>query len=213
MAVISVRDNGIGMEPQLLVSVFELFTQGESFENRRRGGLGIGLTVSQKLVELHGGTIEAHSEGEGKGSEFIVRIPLMEERDAAHETAVRAANRNHPPPRRVLVIEDNIDQAQTLSALLTLWGHEVKTAQEGMAGIAIAEEFQPHIALVDLGLPSISGYQVARLFRSNPRIQHIRLIAQTGWGQARDRVLTLEAGFDDHLVKPLDPQELERVLR
>jgi CheY-like chemotaxis protein/two-component sensor histidine kinase len=213
LAIVSVRDSGIGMAPELIAHVFDLFTQGDTFENHRLGGLGIGLTLARTLTELHNGTIEAKSDGAGRGSEFLIRLPLADTQTAGGPAKKRTeAKRQKFASHRILVIEDNADQAQSLAALLTLWGHEVKTAPEGMAGIAIAEEFKPEIALVDIGLPGISGYQVARLFRANEKLRDTRLIAQTGWGQIRDRARAKEAGFDDHMVKPLDPLELERLL-
>lgn len=198
----------------MLPYVFDLFTQADTHENRRRGGLGIGLTLARSLVERHGGSIAARSEGAGKGSEFIVRLPLAGAAPAAGADLNDDAAPSHREvqPRRVLIIEDNIDQAQMLAALLTLWGHEVKMAHEGAAGIELAQEFLPDVALVDLGLPGVSGYEVARRMKAHPKLKHIRLIAQTGWGQAQDRQRPREAGFDHHLLKPLDLEELTSLL-
>jgi two-component system CheB/CheR fusion protein len=209
---ISVRDNGIGMSPDLLAHVFELFTQGDTYENRRRGGLGIGLTLARTLVEMHGGDISAHSLGEGQGSEFIVRLPLADA--SALPAPIRQSGIADAPIAgcRIVVIEDNIDQAQTLAALLSLWGYEVKTASEGTAGITLAEEFKPELVLVDLGLPGISGYEVARRLRKHPELKNICIVAQTGWGDTTDRRRTKEAGFDFHLLKPLDPEDLRSVI-
>jgi len=209
---ISVRDNGIGMSPELLGHVFELFTQGDTFENRRRGGLGIGLTLARTLVEMHGGHIEAKSAGEGQGSEFIVRLPIAEAAAQPTISQIKKAALTAANACRILVIEDNIDQAQTLAALLSLWGYEVTTANEGTAGIELAETFKPDVVLVDLGLPGISGYEVARRLRKHPELKNACLVAQTGWGDANDRRRTREAGFDHHLLKPLDPEELRSVI-
>ena len=209
---ISVRDNGIGMSPELLGHVFELFTQGDTFENRRRGGLGIGLTLARTLVEMHGGHIEAKSAGEGQGSEFIVRLPIAEAAAQPTISQIKKAALAAANACRILVIEDNIDQAQTLAALLSLWGYEVTTANEGTAGIELAETFKPDVVLVDLGLPGISGYEVARRLRKHPELKNACLVAQTGWGDANDRRRTREAGFDHHLLKPLDPEELRSVI-
>jgi two-component system CheB/CheR fusion protein len=209
---ISVRDNGIGMSPELLGHVFELFTQGDTFENRRRGGLGIGLTLARTLVEMHGGQIEAKSAGEGQGSEFIVRLPLAAAAAQPTTSQIKRAALAAAKPCRILVIEDNLDQAQTLAALLALWGYEVTTANEGTAGIEIAATFKPDVVLVDLGLPGISGYEVARRLRKHPQLKDVRIIAQTGWGDSNDRRRTREAGFDHHMLKPLDPEELRAVL-
>jgi two-component system CheB/CheR fusion protein len=209
---ISVRDNGIGMSPDLRAHVFELFTQGDTYENRRRGGLGIGLTLARTLTEMHGGSIEARSAGEGQGSEFVVCLPAS----FSSAPAVSARPDNAPAAAaelcRILVIEDNADQAQTLAALLSLWGYEVKTASEGAAGIAAAEEFKPELVLVDLGLPGISGYEVARRLRKHSQLKDVCIVAQTGWGDTTDRRRTKEAGFDHHLLKPLDPEELRAVI-
>ncbi|HYK15276.1 MAG TPA: response regulator, partial [Burkholderiales bacterium] len=208
---ISVRDNGIGMAPELLDHVFELFTQGDTFENRRRGGLGIGLTLARTLVEVHGGHIDARSAGQGQGSEFIVRLPLAEaaELPTASQTKKAALAKGGG---RVLVIEDNVDQAQTLAALLSLWGYVVTTVSEGVAGIELATTFKPDVVLVDLGLPGISGYEVARRLRKHPQLKDVIIVAQTGWGDSNDRRRTREAGFDHHMLKPLDPEELRAVL-
>ncbi|MDB5812352.1 MAG: hypothetical protein JWN94_4474 [Betaproteobacteria bacterium] len=209
---IRVRDNGIGMSPDLIDHVFDLFAQGDTFENRRRGGLGIGLTLARKLVDLHGGSIRASSKGEGQGSEFVVSLPPAA---AAVPHVLPRPDRSFANPDgncRIVVIEDNIDQAQTLAALLSLWGYEVKTANEGTAGIQVAEEFKPDVVLVDLGLPGISGYEVARRIRKHPHLKDVCIVAQTGWGDTSDRRRTREAGFDHHLLKPLDPEDLRGVI-
>jgi CheY-like chemotaxis protein len=209
---ISVRDNGIGMSPELRAHVFELFTQGDTYENRRRGGLGIGLTLARTLVEMHGGTIEARSPGEGQGSEFVICLPMSASSAPAVSPRPEAAARPADASCRILVIEDNADQAQTLAALLSLWGYEVKTANEGTEGISTAEEFKPDVVLVDLGLPGISGYEVARRLRKHPQLSDVCIVAQTGWGDTNDRRRTKEAGFDHHLLKPLDPEDLRAVI-
>jgi len=208
-AVITVRDNGAGIAPEVLPHIFELFVQEESFENHRRGGLGVGLTLVRKLVELHDGVVEARSGGKGQGSEFSVRLPLAQHQDSNFKAQTPSTLAAHTHARqRVLIIEDNIDQAHSLAMLLTLWGHEVAMAHEGRSGVAQALAFLPDVALVDLGLPDIDGYAVAKQMRQHPRLKHVRLVAQTGWGQAQDRARTKDAGFDHHLVKPVDPAQL-----
>ncbi len=161
---------------------------------------------------MHGGMIEAKSAGEGQGSEFIVRLPLAAAAAQPTTSQIKRAALAAAKPCRILVIEDNLDQAQTLAALLALWGYEVTTANEGTAGIEIAATFKPDVVLVDLGLPGISGYEVARRLRKHPQLKDVRIIAQTGWGDSNDRRRTREAGFDHHMLKPLDPEELRAVL-
>jgi CheY-like chemotaxis protein len=200
------------MSPDLREHVFELFTQGDTYENRRRGGLGIGLTLARTLVEMHGGTIEARSPGEGQGSEFVICLPVSSSSAPAVSPRGDTAARALTDSCRILVIEDNADQAQTLAALLALWGYEVKTANEGTEGITTAEEFKPDVVLVDLGLPGISGYEVARRLRKHAQLKDVCIVAQTGWGDTNDRRRTREAGFDHHLLKPLDPEDLRAVI-
>ena len=161
---------------------------------------------------MHGGAIEARSDGEGQGSEFIVRLPLAT--DATPPAPRKRDSSDFVPvaPCRILIIEDNIDQAESLAALLQLWGYEAQTANEGTAGIVVAETFRPDVVLVDLGLPGISGYEVARRLRAHPELKNVWIVAQTGWGDTTDRRRTSAAGFDHHLLKPLDPEELRAVI-
>jgi two-component system CheB/CheR fusion protein len=213
--VMRVRDSGIGIRADLLPRVFEMFTQGDHSLERSRGGLGIGLTLVRSLVQMHGGSVEALSEGPGRGSEFVVRLPLAD--DAAPEPAAKAAA---PPveagsagPRRILVVDDNPDQAQSLGMLLKLMGHEVRLAYSGPEALQEAAAFVPDVALVDIGLPGMSGYEVARHIRAQPRLSHLVLVAQTGWGQDEDRRRSQEAGFDYHFVKPVTPEAIEEIIR
>jgi len=208
-AVITVRDNGRGIPPELLPHVFELFTQGEDLENQRHSGLGVGLALARKLIEMHDGSIEARSEGVGKGSEFTVRLPLV---DVAPTPSAVATSHPDQNRCRVLIIEDNADQAETLAMLLAEWGHDVKTASNGTAGIELALEYRPDVALVDLGLPGLSGFEIAHRIRAHTQLKHTLLVAQTGLGQTQDRQRARTSGFDHHLVKPLDPDELRAVL-
>jgi signal transduction histidine kinase/ActR/RegA family two-component response regulator len=202
-AVVRVRDTGVGIAADLLPHVFEPFTQGEHSLARSEGGLGVGLTLVKRLVELHGGTVEAHSEGPGKGSEFTVRLPLPDGRErggAAAPPAAEAAG----PARRVLVVDDNRDAADSLALLLQAMGHEVATAYDGAEALAQSGRLRPDAVLLDLGLPEMDGYEVARRLRREPGLRGVLLVALTGYGHEEDRRRTLESGFDAHLVKPAD---------
>jgi PAS domain S-box-containing protein len=214
-AVISVRDNGIGIEPQQVRKVFDMFAQLRPALERSRGGLGIGLSLARGLVELHGGSIEAHSEGPGRGSEFVVRLPavhLTGETAPQDETELPldlAAGRSG---RRVLVVDDNADAAQTLATMLTLYGLDTRLAFGGKEGLRIAEEWRPDAAVIDIGMPQFNGYEVCRRIREQPWGEHVLLIACTGWGQDEDRQRARAAGFDVHLVKPIQPDEVLRIV-
>ncbi|OJW15866.1 MAG: hybrid sensor histidine kinase/response regulator [Planctomycetales bacterium 71-10] len=202
--VVSVEDEGVGIAPEQLPRMFELFAQGERSIARSEGGLGIGLTLVKSLVELHGGTIDARSEGLGRGSTFTVRLPLA---DAPAAEAADAASRDRAAPARrlrVLVVDDNADTAWGLSRLLQLHGHDVAIAHDGPAAVASARESRPDAVLLDIGLPGMTGYEVARKIREEPGCRDARLIAVTGYAQDKDRARTREAGFDDHMAKPVD---------
>jgi CheY-like chemotaxis protein len=202
---IRVQDNGIGISPEMLPRVFDVFSQAERSLDRSQGGLGLGLTLVQRLTEMHGGAVEAHSEGLGRGSEFRVRLPQ------AHVPggAARAMpdSRAAIPLRRILVVDDNADAVNSLAQLLRLEGHEVRTAYDGPGAVETAKAFRPHVAILDIGLPGLNGHEVARQLRQ-AGLEELVLIAVTGYGQAQDRRHTLEAGFDHHLVKPINPDEL-----
>ena len=207
---ISVRDNGIGIPPGHLSSVFEMFTQVDRSSRRTQGGLGIGLTLVRSLVEMHGGKVEARSEGPGCGSEFVVWLPL----------AIGAPARPEPRPapgtmphRRVLIVDDNRDAADMLGALLTQMGSTIQAVHAGEAALAALESFQPEAVLLDIGMPGMDGYEVARSIRGNPKFGHILLIALTGWGQEQDQQRSRAAGFDHHFIKPLDLDRLREVLQ
>jgi signal transduction histidine kinase/CheY-like chemotaxis protein len=217
-AAIRVRDTGSGIEPEALTHIFDLFAQAESTKERAQGGLGIGLTLARQLVELHGGRIEASSRGRGAGSEFIVRLPTvagppepLEYEDSRVSMRVGLDERRHRA-LTILVVEDNVDARQMLRDLLALLGHHVVTAEDGRAGVEEALRAHPDVALVDLGLPVMSGYDVARTLRSCSETQHTFLVALTGYGQPEDRRRAFEAGFDEHLVKPLDLARLNALL-
>jgi len=209
-AVLSVRDAGVGIAPELLPRVFDIFVQGEHSLDRRKGGLGIGLTLVRRLVEQHGGTVAVASEGPGKGSTFTVRLPAItrpvKTRPMTTPAIAPAA------ARRVLVIEDNDDSRQMLRELIRLLGHEVFEAVDGVSGVSSALALEPDLALVDIGLPGIDGYEVARRLRGHPAGRGLRLVALTGYGLPEDRERSRAAGFDLHLVKPVDPVRLAELL-
>jgi len=207
--VISVRDNGGGISRELLPRVFDLFAQAPGHRHGK-GGLGIGLTLVRSMVELHGGTVEARSEGPRHGSEFILRLPLEGVGPVPSREPVAAAA--EVPSRRVLVVDDNRDGADSLGVLLALLGVEARTAHDGTAALVALDEFRPSAILLDIGMPGMDGYEVAQRVRQHPYGRDVILVALTGFGQERDRQLAVEAGFDHHLVKPLDFQALRELL-
>jgi signal transduction histidine kinase len=209
-ALLCVRDTGLGIAPELLPRIFDLFTQGDRSLARSEGGLGIGLTLVRTLVEMHGGTVSVRSGGPGKGSEFTVRLPLAPE---AAPSPHRAARVDGPAfARRILVVDDSVDNADSLARLLGSCGHDVRTAYDGLAALAVAREFQPEFVFLDIGLPRMDGYEVARRLRAEPGFEAATLVALTGYGQEGDRRQAEEAGFDTHLVKPADLHALRALL-
>ncbi|AKJ02082.1 signal transduction histidine kinase [Archangium gephyra] len=216
-AVIRVRDNGTGIDPETLPRVFNLFVQERQALDRSQGGLGLGLAIVRSMVTLHGGSVEVYSEGRGRGSEFTVRLPLLEAEEARAVAAPVQAEPVPPArdavPGRVLVVDDNRDAADILSETLELLGCQTQVAYDGPSALRMAETFQPEVALLDIGLPVMDGYELARLLRQRYADRGIRLIAVTGYGQASDRQQSKEAGFDAHLVKPLDLDVLESLLK
>lgn len=208
-AVLRVRDSGIGIAPELLASVFEPFVQVAPAIDRSQGGIGIGLTLVKELAALHGGSVDAASVV-GEGSVFTLRIPAIPADEAALASTEVVATR--PSERRVLVVDDNIDSAEMLVELLAMWGHTAVHAPDGPHALALAPEFAPDIVLLDIGLPGLDGYEVARLIRQDRALDRARIIAMTGYGQAEDRQKTKSAGFTAHLVKPIDFEELRVVL-
>jgi PAS domain S-box-containing protein len=209
-AVLSVRDTGAGIRPDVLDRIFDLFVQGPQALDRSRGGLGLGLTLVKRLVELHGGAVAAASEGAGRGCEFTIRLPVVE---APAVTAARAAApAAEGLRRRVVIVEDNADARESLQLLLRLAGHDVETAEDGLIGLQKLTTLRPDVALIDLGLPGIDGYDLARRLRALPEARAMRLIAISGYGQAEDRRRALDAGFDLHITKPVDPDRLQRLL-
>ena len=208
---VTVTDNGVGIPGESLESIFELFTQVESQTSDAQGGLGIGLSLAKALVALHGGTIQAHSEGLGRGSEFRVRIPTRLTLDADSATPVTTVSTPTPRRLKILVVDDNRDAAASLSMLLELKGHEVRTAYDGENALRLAEDFRPHMVLLDLGMPKMNGYEACRRIRDHAWGAQMTLIAVTGWGQEDDRRKSAAAGFDEHLVKPVNPETLEEL--
>ncbi|MDI1258308.1 ATP-binding protein [Aquabacterium sp.] len=206
MGVLEVSDSGVGMTEPLLSRVFDLFVQGDRSLDRRQGGLGIGLTLVRRLTELHGGNVAARSEGHQQGSTFIVRLPLV----APESTALPGPQDTSMPNRHVVVVEDNEDVREALQVLLSLAGHSVFTAEDGQAGAQLVIDTQPDIALIDIGLPKLNGYEAARLIRQAG--YKGQLVALSGYGQPKDVAQALEAGFDAHLVKPVDPRALEALM-
>ena len=212
-AVLRVRDSGIGITPELLPKVFDLFMQGDRALDRSEGGLGIGLTVAKRIVEMHGGTILARSDGPGKGAEFVVRLPLQATPPVTlHPPAADPATTPSQPAsrRRLLVVDDNHDSADTLAILLAAMGHDVKTAYEGREAIELAAHYQPQAVLLDIGLPGMNGYEVGRALKSGNA--PVVLVAVSGYGQEEDRRRSREAGFDYHLVKPVAPADLAAII-
>jgi len=212
-AVVSVKDNGIGIPPAMLGRVFDMFTQVDRTLERTTGGLGIGLSLVKGLVEMHGGTIEARSDGEGMGSEFVVRLPVVIP-DSIRVTPSKGTAREVVATvrRRILVVDDNTDSADLLGVLLERLGNEVRTAYDGEAGVLEAEDFRPDVVFCDIGMPKMNGYEVARRLREQRWSREIVLVALTGWGQVDDRKKSSDAGFDLHLVKPVDPAVLKQLL-
>jgi len=208
--VVRVKDTGVGIPPEKLPHLFEIFFQVDRSLERSQGGLGIGLSLVRRLVELHGGRVEVESDGVGKGSEFIVYLPVLVERP--HSKAPFISSNNDPIPmpavRRILVVDDNRDSADSLAMLLRLIGHEVRTAYDGVEGVEAAERYRPEIILLDIGMPKLNGHDACRRIREQAWSEDMVLIALTGWGQDEDRRLTAEAGFDAHLIKPVDPTVL-----
>jgi len=210
---IRVRDSGIGIPAEQLAQVFDLFTQLSPASERAPGGLGIGLALVRTLVELHGGTVSAHSAGPGCGSEFVVRLPRLPDATEGESAQASAPSQARAPtPRHILIADDNADALESLAALLQMAGHEVDTALDGERALEIAARRPPQIALLDLGMPRLDGWEVARRIRAQPWGEGIVLVAVTGWSADEDRRRTRAAGFDTHLLKPLNLETLEQVL-
>jgi CheY-like chemotaxis protein len=210
-AVVTVRDTGIGIPAEMLPRVFDMFTQIDRNLDRSQGGLGIGLTLSKSLVELHGGTIEANSEGERKGSTFSVRLPIVEIGQGAHRDIGAMEAPTSKSLCRILVADDNADAADSLARMLQMMGHEVRTANDGAEAIDVADAFKPDLVLLDIGMPKVNGYEACRKMKEKPWTGSTIFVALTGWGQDEDKRKSREAGFDQHLTKPVDYSTLEKV--
>jgi PAS domain S-box-containing protein len=211
-AVVSVRDNGVGIPAEMLSRIFELFAQVDRSLERAQGGLGIGLTLVKRLIEMHGGSVSAHSDGPGKGSEFVVRLPLVLDPPPPRAEGLESERASSVASLRILIVDDNEDAARSLGVLLRIMGNEIRTAHDGLEAVSVAEEFRPDVAVMDIGLPRLSGYEAARKIRGQPWGAGMTLIAVTGWGQEGDRQRSKEAGFDHHMVKPVNLPELMRLL-
>ncbi len=212
-AVIRVRDSGVGIAPDMMGRIFDMFVQGKAPLKRIGGGLGIGLALARRIAELHDGSLEAYSEGEDAGSEFVVQLPLSDQRAAPADAQVQGARAVETPgPRRVLVVDDNVDAASTLELLLRSLGHETRVVHDGHVALQAAAEFRPDVVLLDIGLPGLDGYEVAKRLRTLKEERPFRIVAVTGWGQEMDRQRSREAGFDLHLLKPVDMKQLVKIL-
>jgi two-component system CheB/CheR fusion protein len=203
-ATVAVADNGIGIAPDVLPRVFDLFTQADRRLDRSEGGLGIGLTLVKRLVESHGGRVVAHSDGTGEGSTFTVRLPALA--PAMDGTVIP------PHRRRVLVVDDNRDLAESLAMVLRLWGHDVTVAYDGPAALVAARAQPPEVVFLDIGLPYLDGFQVAKQMRLEPALRRARIVAITGYGRDEDKLRSREVGIDLHLTKPVDPSDLQPLL-
>jgi two-component system CheB/CheR fusion protein len=206
-----VKDTGVGIAPEVLPRVWDLFVQGDRDLDRAHGGLGIGLTVARRLVELHGGRIEAHSEGLGKGTEFVVNLRTLQmttEEVPVHVTPPALPQRT----AEILLVEDNVDAAESLAMLLEALGHRVRSVSDGLAALEAAGADRPEVMLVDIGLPGIDGYEVARRIRRHPDLKEVTLVALTGYGREDDERKAMAAGFDVHLTKPVDPDALQGLI-
>ena len=206
--VIEITDNGVGIPAELLPRIFDLFVQGDRTLDRSQGGLGIGLSVVRRLVEMHGGQVAARSAGLGQGSSFSIRLPLIDAPGARPDRPayVTAAQ------QRILIVDDNLDAADSLALLLQLDGHDTQAVYGSKAALERAQTYRPDVVLLDIGLPEMNGYEVARRLRELPGLERVRLIALTGYGQAEDQARAQAAGFDAHLMKPVEPEALQQAL-
>ena len=211
-ADIEVADNGLGIDADMLPRVFDLFAQADRHLDRSQGGLGIGLALVSKLVEMHGGSSTAKSEGQGKGSTFTVSLPLIDEQDEIAGVALQPEKAQSATPMKVLIVDDNVDSAQTSLWMLDLMGHKGTVAHEGVTALEIAHDLQPDVVLLDIGMPGMDGYEVCRQLRLMPEMKNKTVIAQTGWGQESDRQKAFAAGFDHHVTKPVSLDLLTQLL-
>jgi CheY-like chemotaxis protein/two-component sensor histidine kinase len=212
-AMVSVRDQGVGIPPYMLSRVFEMFTQVDRSLEKSHGGLGIGLAIVKRLVEMHGGTVEARSDGPGAGSEFLIRLPVVLSLVRGHEQDGDSQKPARPMARhRILVVDDNVDSASSLAMMLDLMGNDVRTAHDGLEAVAAAAAYRPDLILLDVGMPKLNGYEACRRIREQPWGKGILIAAVTGWGQEEDHHRSRDAGFDHHLIKPVAPETVEKLL-
>jgi len=210
--IVSIADTGVGVSPRLLPRIFDLFTQDERTLDRAQGGLGLGLSLVRRITELHGGSVEAHSAGRGQGSQFVVKLPLHLDTGLTLPRLAQPATTAARRPLRCLIVEDNADAARMLECALTLQGHDVRLAYDGVNAIDLAKAFKPEAVVLDIGLPRMNGYEVARAIRQMPGLVNVNIIAATGYGQLEDRQRAREAGFDHYLVKPIELDVLLQTL-
>jgi CheY-like chemotaxis protein len=206
---VRVRDNGTGIDPTMLPRIFDLFVQ--EHRPNRAGGIGLGLTLARRLVELHGGSVEAHSAGAGMGAEFTVRLPLLPN-DVRASTSAQSAAQAAGPSRRVLIVDDNRDSASSLRTMLRMDGHQVEVVADGASAVEAARKLRAQVVLLDIGLPDMDGYEVARALRAHPQTREALIIATTGYGRSQDREKSRRAGIDAHLTKPIDMEQLAELL-
>jgi PAS domain S-box-containing protein len=211
-AVVRVKDAGMGIHADMLPRVFDMFRQADRTGGRSRGGLGIGLFIVKRIVEMHGGTVEVASPGLGQGTEFVVRIPALAVTEQIAAAPAPAESSGSAARRRVLIADDNADAAESLSVLLTMYGHDTRVAHDGESALRAAEEFHPDVVFLDIGMPNLDGHETARRMRAQPWGKSLIIVALTGWGQAEDRRRSKEAGFDHHLVKPADPDMVSKMI-
>lgn len=212
--VLSIRDSGIGIDPEILPRIFDVFVQADPSLARSQGGLGIGLTLVKRIVEMHGGTIEARSPAKGEGSEFIVRLQAIERKEEvlAGEPQAPQARVTDALRRKVLVVDDNVDAAESITAILRWSGYDARSVYDGPSALEVAVDYKPDVVVLDIGLPGLDGYEVARRLRAQPMFAHTPIVAVTGYGQQNDRERSLEAGFNAHLTKPVDPATLREFI-
>jgi CheY-like chemotaxis protein len=208
--MLGVIDNGVGMTPELIEHVFDMFVRGGDSRSAAPGGLGIGLTLVKVLVEMHGGRVEVASDGPGRGSTFTIRLPW-----AGRRASLERAPESAPAPavaRKILIVEDNDDARRLLVEALQLKGHDIRSAADGPAALEIVEAWRPDVVILDIGLPGMSGHDVAQRLKQRPDLQNVLLVAVTGWGQAHDRRRSAAAGIAHHLTKPVDPDRLDQLI-
>lgn len=210
--IISVKDNGVGISSEVLPRVFDLFAQGDQAYSRAQGGLGIGLTLARTLIQLHGGQLDARSDGIGRGSEFVIRLPLEDWQWHSLNHVLQNQEEPRLQSRQILVVDDNRDAAESLTRILRYLGMDVRLAGSGPEALACMEEFEPSIVLLDIGMPGMDGIELAKRIRGSCFLKNVVLVALTGWGQEEDRLRTRQAGFDYHLVKPVEPKILSTLL-